>query len=528
MAPQQKSKGLFSGFGKSKEAVSGSQVTKPAATNGNVAPSTPAKKLIAEPPKKVELPPKPVTPAPAMPEPKAPAPAPAPAIPAPVVTPTPTPAPPPHVIAAAPAAPPAPRAAPITRVHAPALAPAPAPEAEKVTPSRLRVDDARAAWQARPSIPVRLLDNYVNFMVMGESGLGKTTFIHNLVNSYKTQKAQPSDGSSTSLAQFQSDPDSLKTILDPMEVREAGRRLHVTVQDMPGWGDDINLVRYLRVVVDFILAQRAKDYEILAGSRGLNETAMCGQLQNSLTACVYFLTPHRVKKVDLIIMSALSQLVTVIPVIAKADTMTEKELHQYRTEVRTMLSSPSKYAPSKTLAPLDFNTFGFSGDVLADLGLTAESMPLALITSNDHEPVIDPALQMELGLESPEVQQPVRCYRWGSAYALNRDHSDLLILKRLLLGDKADSLYAMLDESYNRYLTFCKQYEANGKQLPLIVQNAAAMCTPYLEYDDYSNAKTALDSAQQAMSTLMAENKALVERINALERSRASMTGVRA
>ncbi len=36
---------------------------------------------------------------------------------------------------------------------------------------------------------------------------------------------------------------------------------------------------------------------------------MCGQLQSSITACVYFLSPHRVKKVDLIIMSALSQLV---------------------------------------------------------------------------------------------------------------------------------------------------------------------------------------------------------------------------
>lgn len=36
---------------------------------------------------------------------------------------------------------------------------------------------------------------------------------------------------------------------------------------------------------------------------------MCGQLQSSITACIYFLSPHRVKKVDLIIMSALSQLV---------------------------------------------------------------------------------------------------------------------------------------------------------------------------------------------------------------------------
>jgi hypothetical protein len=57
---------------------------------------------------------------------------------------------------------------------------------------------------------------------------------------------------------MQADPDSLKTVLEPMEVAEAGRRLHVSVQDMPGWGDDINLVRYLRVVVDFILQARMK------------------------------------------------------------------------------------------------------------------------------------------------------------------------------------------------------------------------------------------------------------------------------
>eukprot|EP00878_Enallax_costatus_P044650 GHUV01053351.1.p2 GENE.GHUV01053351.1~~GHUV01053351.1.p2 ORF type:complete len:131 (+),score=39.77 GHUV01053351.1:299-691(+) len=108
----------------------------------------------------------------------------------------------------------------------------------------------------------------------------------------------------------QSDPDSLKTILEPMEVREAGRRVHVTVQDMPGWADDINLVFFLRIMVNFILQQRAKDYEALAGGRALNMAAMCGQLQNSITACVYFLTPHRLKKVDLIMMSALSQLVS--------------------------------------------------------------------------------------------------------------------------------------------------------------------------------------------------------------------------
>lgn len=32
---------------------------------------------------------------------------------------------------------------------------------------RMRAEDARAAWQTRPRVPVRLLDSYVNFMVVG-------------------------------------------------------------------------------------------------------------------------------------------------------------------------------------------------------------------------------------------------------------------------------------------------------------------------------------------------------------------------
>jgi hypothetical protein len=79
---------------------------------------------------------------------------------------------------------------------------------------------------------------------------------------------------------------------------------------MPGWGDDINLMRYMRIVTSFILEQRAKDFDMLAGSRHLDVTAMCGQLQNGITACLYFLPPHRVKKIDLILMAAISQLVS--------------------------------------------------------------------------------------------------------------------------------------------------------------------------------------------------------------------------
>lgn len=377
---------------------------------------------------------------------------------------------------------------------------------------------------------MRLNDNYVNFMVMGDSGLGKTTFIHNLTDSYSVKAAAAADGSTTSLATFQTSPESLRTLLEPMDIPEAGRRLHVTIQDMPGWGDDINLVRYLKVVLSHILEQRAKDYELLSGSRAMNSVAMCGQLAHSITACVYFLPPHRVKKVDLILISAISQLVTVIPVVSKADTMTESELAQYRAEIRDMLSAPAKFAPSRSLPPLSFNGFEWSPEVMSTLGLDPQRMPLALVTSRDCDKVHSPALLSDLGLDpsSGGVSQPVRKYAWGTAYSLHREHSDLLLLKRLLMGDRVDSLYAMLDESYNRYTDFCAEYEQCGKQLPMLVQAACSLSTPYLEYDDYTKAQAALDAAQQAMASLMAENKSLLDRLSALERVAVRVNGVHA
>lgn len=36
----------------------------------------------------------------------------------------------------------------------------------------LRREDAAAAWQSRPRVPSRLMDTYVNFMVLGKSHVG--------------------------------------------------------------------------------------------------------------------------------------------------------------------------------------------------------------------------------------------------------------------------------------------------------------------------------------------------------------------
>jgi len=53
--------------------------------------------------------------------------------------------------------------------------------------------------------------------------------------------------------------------------------------------------------------------------------------------CIYFLSPHRIKPIDLKFMTELSALVPLVPVLAKADSMTTNELDDFRKGVREAL-----------------------------------------------------------------------------------------------------------------------------------------------------------------------------------------------
>jgi septin family protein len=144
--------------------------------------------------------------------------------------------------------------------------------------------------------------------------------------------------------------------------------------------------------------------------------------------------------------------VTIVPVISKADTMTEAELTTYRAEVMSMLQQPGKFVGARNLPPLEVNLFSFAEAALKELGTTSKALPVAVVCSREQETLKDPGFLASLGLNPEDVggeaKQPVRTYHWGACYPLNRGHSDLILLKRLLLGDQVESLYAMLDDSY--------------------------------------------------------------------------------
>ena len=61
-------------------------------------------------------------------------------------------------------------------------------------------------------------------------------------------------------------------------------------------------------------------------------------VDNRVHACVYFIQPtgHALKPLDIEVMRRLHTKVNLIPVIAKADTLTDEEIALFKTRVRSL------------------------------------------------------------------------------------------------------------------------------------------------------------------------------------------------
>lgn len=251
--------------------------------------------------------------------------------------------------------------------------------------------DADGANAAAPDVPpIRNPPVYNKIMVVGQSGLGKTSLCHNLVaslmnstqthasegsqqagkdgplsaseltpqadnNSGASEMTQPEaapapsvvtnlkhedhTGEATSIEDFEQHPWSL--VLGLPIPKEATRTLHLKLQDTPGYGDDVNIKVYLRRIIRHILRGFHQDYEELRGRRKLEDPGL--MLQHSVTSCVFLVSPHRLTAMDLLIMCVISQLVPIIPVISRADTIMATELEDFKKEVQRKITNARIY-----------------------------------------------------------------------------------------------------------------------------------------------------------------------------------------
>lgn len=208
--------------------------------------------------------------------------------------------------------------------------------------------------------------------------------------------------------------------------------------------------------------------------------------------------------------------VAVIPLISKADAMTEGELADYRQELLAMLNHPAKYVPEVSTSYLEIRGFAFEQRLLSSVGL--QQPPFAVICSRHKEACSDEELLAYVGpFGQQQHVQPVRQYSWGAAYPWSRaHHSDLIPLKRLLLGDDLSGLHAMLEDSMKRHRCFCKEYCEFEFELQALMQDTCKFSKPLAD-DDYAKVRGSVAKAQAARQKLQKENQLLFDKVQQAE-----------
>ncbi|XP_038021140.1 septin-9 isoform X4 [Anas acuta] len=162
-----------------------------------------------------------------------------------------------------------------------------------------------------------------NIMVVGQSGLGKSTLINTLFKSKISRKSvQPTAEERI--------PKTIEIKSITHEIEEKGVRMKLTVIDTPGFGDHINNENCWQPIMKFINDQYEK---YLQEEININRKKRIPDTR--VHCCIYFIpaTGHSLRPLDIEFMKRLSKVVNIVPVIAKADTLTLEERDYFKQRI---------------------------------------------------------------------------------------------------------------------------------------------------------------------------------------------------
>ncbi|XP_072135343.1 septin-7-like isoform X1 [Mobula birostris] len=288
-------------------------------------------------------------------------------------------------------------------------------------------------------------------LVVGESGLGKSTLINSLFLSELYSKEYP--GPSLRIKK------TVQVEHAKVQIREGGVQLTLTVVDTPGFGDAVDNTNCWQPVVNYI-DSRFEDFlnsESRVNRRQMADTrvhcclyfiapsghgcAVCLPATTAFFAATYWVggpeggghcitqpattqsnTPSsvcsalfsqfRLKPLDIEFMKRLHEKVNIIPLIAKADTLTPEECQHFKKQIM-------KEIKEQKIKIYEFPNAEEEDDN-KPLKKFKDRIPLAVVGSN---------LVFEVSGKKVRGRQ----YPWGVAEVENGDHCDFSILRNLLI-----------------------------------------------------------------------------------------------
>jgi len=163
-----------------------------------------------------------------------------------------------------------------------------------------------------------------NVMVVGQTGLGKSTLINTIFASHLID----------SKGRFEADePVRQTTEIHPVShvITENGVRLRLNIVDTPGFGDLVNNENCWDPIIKYI-----KDQHSAYLRKELTATRERYIQDTRIHCCLFFINPsgHSLRPIDIVVMKKLSEVVNVVPVIAKADSLMMDEREAFKEKIR--------------------------------------------------------------------------------------------------------------------------------------------------------------------------------------------------
>ncbi|CAG0879233.1 unnamed protein product [Cyprideis torosa] len=248
-------------------------------------------------------------------------------------------------------------------------------------------------------------------MVIGETGIGKSTLVNSMfmTNIYSVEYPSPSLRVKETV-----EVETTKVLLT-----EKGVKLSLTIVDTPGFGDAIDNSNSWQCLSKFV-DERYEEY--LRQESRVNREPFPDTRVN---CCLYFISPNgrRLRPVDVECMKELHDKVNIIPIIAKADTLTPEEVADFKKEIMREIQAHK------------IRIYDFPPTTLAASGEQPikDRVPFAIVGANTYHEVDGKRV---LG----------RRYPWGVVDVQNMEHCDFLALRDVLIRTHLIDLKEVTDE----------------------------------------------------------------------------------
>lgn len=259
-------------------------------------------------------------------------------------------------------------------------------------------------------------------MVVGESGLGKSTLVNSLfLTDLYPERIIPDAVEKTN--------QTVKLDASTVEIEERGVKLRLTVVDTPGYGDAIDNTDSFRAIIRYIDDQFER---FLRDESGLNRRNI---VDNRIHCCFYFISPfgHGLKPLDIEFMKQLHNKVNIVPVIAKADVLTKKEVLRLKKRVMEEIEGSGI-----KIYPLPDCDSDEDEDYKEQVRQLKEAVPFAVCGANTL-----------LEVKGRKVRG--RLYPWGVVEVENPDHCDFIKLRTMLITHMQDLQEVTQEVHYENY-----------------------------------------------------------------------------